>query len=412
MRPQTEKEEAKTVRGAIMLDPDRARRMILERVRRMGVERAGVANALGRVLAEAVVAEHDVPRWSTATRDGYAARSADTGGATEKTPRMLSVLSEHTTPTAQLPPGTTVPVHARDPLPLGADTVIEPSGCYRPTNDPQVAVLAECQPGANLRPAGQILSKGEPVVAEGTLVTSREMGLIALVGKQGVKVARKPRVSLLTTGQAPAVEADNLGGDDETGSARFYLIGAVLEAGCEIGAVNHTRDGRMGIQKALAQLSGSDAVIVVTGPGDGHEASVSAIRNVGEIVVERLNTRPASSSAFGLVGEIPVFVVPAECALEAFEVLVRPSLLNMVGRSDIDRPRVNTRVLSVLRLNPGCRHYVKAITSFGEDGYSSRPLVSALANARPWTPPDSLLIVRENTDGARRGDILEAMLLR
>ncbi len=377
----------------------------------MDAERAGIANALGRTLAEAVVAASDVPAYSTATREGYAARAADTSGATQKSPRLLSVLADRPSQRMQIVQGTVVPVRAGDALPPGADTVIDSAHTFRPTNDPQVSILDECKLGENMRPAGSVIARGETLVPEGELITCLQLGLMSAAGGQGVLVRRKPSALILTTGAHVVDTVNPIEPGEERNTARYYLMGAVMEAGGEIQGLVHVREGRTGLEKALAGLGRSDLVLVALGPGERHDAAVLALRNTGDVLVERLDAHPCTASAFALVNGKPVFLFSSESALEAFEAMVRPALLAMLGQREIDRPKVRARLDGVLRLNPGYQHFVRAMTVAQESGYTARPLTAAAPGTRPWALPNSLLIVPQNTESLRRGDMVEAILL-
>lgn len=399
-----------TRRGVVTVSLDRARGIMLDTSLPVGSEVTGIVNALGRTLAEAVATEHDVPPLATAARQGYAAIAADTVGATSESPRLLSVLASSVHPLRQITPGTVVPVGPGDPLPPGADTVIDSANAYRPTDDPQVNVMAESAPGCNVRAAGTFASAGEVVIPKGTVIASREMGLLASLGRHGVRVSRKPRISIATTGAGIVDTVEETRPGEQRNSARYALVGMVLESGCDLGGLTHIREGRVGLERAMGN-GRWDALIVALGPSDKHDLAVAALRSAGEVGFERIGCSPCSASAFGAVNGKPVFIVPSEWVLEAFEAVIRPGLLAMLGRAVLDRPSVQAKLRSTLRLNPGYRHYVRAITAFQSGDYVTKPIVPGTAGARPWTQPDSLIVVPENTESVRRGDSVHVMLL-
>lgn len=399
------------VARAVTVGVHRAREVVLSSIRRVGKERSGVINAFGRTLAETVTAESDVPPHDTAAIDGFAARAGDTASATEKNPRSLSLLAEHGTRGRKLDPGTVLPVRAGDAIPEGADTVIDAAKTFRPLNDPQLLVLAESRPRENIHPAGEIVHKGAPVLQAGAVITASEMGMLASLGISGITLSQKPRIGIVTTGASVVDIVEPLDGAKTRNAARYALAGMVMEAGCEPGRLVHVREGRVGLEHAIAQCSAFDAVIVALGPDNKHDAAVTALGNVGEVYFERLQAEPCKASAYGTVGGAPVFIIPHDSVLEAFEVLVRPGLMAMLGRTAIERPVLVAALQSTLRVSRGYRHYVGAITSIEGGEPVVTPISPRTLAGQPFAQPNSLAVVPENEETVKRGDRVEVMIL-
>ncbi|MCL5102549.1 MAG: hypothetical protein M1133_00345 [Armatimonadetes bacterium] len=396
---------------SMTLDAGQARKVVLSTIHEIGKEQAGIINACRRTLAEPIRAEDDMPPRGVAGAGGFAVISRNTLGASENDPKRLSVLAESVSRETRLVSGTVVAVRKGDILPLDADAVLGVRGVFRPRNDPEVLVRAEVKPGDNVRSAGCDISKGELLIESGTVITGREMGLLATIGRHGITISRRPKVSVITSGSGVVDVLENLRPGEEHNSARYSLVGFLIEAGCELDRLIHIKEGRVGLERALAGCASSDATIVTLGPEDKHDLAVTALENCGNVHFSKLNIEPGMATAFGTVEGKPVFITSAEAILEVFEALIRPGLLSMLGRAEIDRLRVNASMQTMLKLNPGYRHYIKAITHFHEDGCATQPIGPYSPTTRPWAIPNSLIVVSENVSGVARGEKVDVCLL-
>lgn len=388
-----------------------ARKMVRESVFTIGKEQAGIINAFGRTLADTITADAPVPAGNTAATDGYAARSSDTSGATDKDPRRLSVLADSPARISRIDTGTVVCVKVGDLLPEGADTVIERGRTYRPHDGPEIMVLAEISRGANIHPAGARVSEGEVLIEQGTFVSGKEMGLLASIGRHGICVSRKPRIAIITTGSSVIEIVEELKPGYVRNSARYQLVGMVLDSGCEIGKLIHTKEGRISLEKAICDCTSADAIIVAISSQDKHDTAVAALANVGSAYFERVHMEPGAATAFGMVEGIPVFITPQDAVLETFECIIRPGLLTLLGRSIVDRPTVQATTQLPLKLNPGYTHCIKAQTTYEDGHYITNPLLPRTPNVRPWMLPNSLIVVPPDAETVKRGETVDVMMI-
>ena len=395
-----------------VVDVGAARDTVLSSTRRLEVEQAGVINALGRTLAEDVAAGADLPPHYTAATDGYAAISSDTNGVTTKTPCSLGLLSASSSPhTKHLEPGTVMKVHQGDRLPLGADTVVPSGAAFAPDGGPEVFIRAESHPGDNIIVPGSFASAGEVAIDRGTVIGPGEMGLIASLGLPGVAVTRKPRLAVITTGASVVDIVDEMEGGQVRNSARYTLVGMVLESGCDLGRLIHVTDGRVGLERALAESMTSDAIIVALGRDDKHDMAIQAMNNSGALCFERILMEPGAATAFGTVDEKSVFITADHAVLEVFEALIRPALLTMLGGAEVDRTLVRATLGRTVKPNAGPRHYIKATLAWKKDVFVATPLPAHRAQPRKWTQPNCLIVIPENRNIVKRGETVEALAL-
>ncbi len=406
-----------------VVDVDAACEGVLESIRPTECEQAGIINAFGRTLAEDVTSGADLPSHDVAAMDGYAAISSDTRRATKRSPRSVSVMSDAASAKGKtLSPGTVMCVRAGDPLPTGADTVVQTNDTYRPQGGPEVLIMAETKCGTNVVAAGTVASSGEVVISKGTVVGARDMGLMASLGMHGAPVRRRPRVAIVTTGAGIVDIVDELAPGEVRNSARYALVGMVLDSGCDLGALIHARGGREGLQRALEECSGSDAIIVANAPDENHDLALAALVKVGAAHFERVQMEPGAATGFGTVHERPTFIIPGDAVVEVFEALVRPGLLAMLGRTHVHRRRARAVLGKSLKLNPGPRHYIRAALDCEHDRYvvsacgvgkgePQHGAVCGQVSASDTKRRNSIIVVGEHLDFVRRGETVEVIPL-
>src|SRR5687767_4082928 len=175
-------------------------------LRPLGSERVPLAQALGRVLAEPVVAADDVPNFDRSNVDGFAVRAADTVGASERVPKVLRLNTEVLTPGVEarvtVALGTATLIATGGMVPRGADAVVMVE--HTDTRQPDGATLVEIRrpaaAGQFVAFAGSDLARGETVVRASQTLTSREIAMVAAVGCADVAVWRRPKVAVISTG--------------------------------------------------------------------------------------------------------------------------------------------------------------------------------------------------------------------
>src|SRR5712671_1424222 len=183
-------------------------------LRPLGVETVPLSQALGRVLARAVIADVDVPGFDRASVDGFAVRANDTVGVSERAPKALVLNGEILTPGAvphiTVAPGTATLIATGGMVPRGADAVIMVE--HTETRDDDAATVIEVRraaaAGQFIAFAGSDLARGETVLRAGQVLTSREIGMLAAVGSAAVEMWRRPRVAIISTGDEIVVPGE------------------------------------------------------------------------------------------------------------------------------------------------------------------------------------------------------------
>src|SRR6201747_481351 len=171
--------------------------------RSVASERRSLADALGQALADDVVSPIDVPPFDRSNVDGFAVRSADLASAGEATPVRVvlndEVIACGTAPLLPVLPGTATPIATGGAVPRGADAVVMVEHT-QPAGDGRIEIRRAASPGQFVSYAGSDIARGEALLRAGTMIGSREIGMLAACGIAQVQVARRPRVAVLSTG--------------------------------------------------------------------------------------------------------------------------------------------------------------------------------------------------------------------
>jgi molybdopterin molybdotransferase len=310
------------------------------------------------------------------------------------------------------------------PLPGGADAVIP----VEHTDDQWVSdgraalpggvsVLRSAKPLANVRPAGEDLHAGQLVLSAGTELRPQEIGVLVSLGHSQVRVVRRPRVAILSTGDELVDVGQPLSPGKIRNSNGYVLEGLVTTHGGIPIRLPVTRDSmedvRHSFQEALAYQP--DMLVSTAGVSVGtHDVVRAVIDELGRVELWRVNLRPGKPLAFGWVQGIPFFGLPGNpvSAMVTFDIFVRPALLKQGGRNLDDVPMGVAVVGEPLR-SDGRRSYLR-VTLAEEDGeivarttgtQSSGALLSMVR-------ADGLLIIPEGVRDVPVGTRLPVRLLR
>ncbi len=313
----------------------------------------GLLDAAGLTLCEAIVADLDLPTFTSATTDGWAVRHANLVGASPELPVVLPVVDEIEAGGyrgAPMTKGTAVRVAAGAPIPEGADAVV-PSASGLAVGD-EVQFTGEIDHLANLRLVGSRISDGEELVARGTDLTPRVLGLIAELGYDKVLARPRPRVVVLTADSTLVEPGLPLTRLSQTYDACTTLLAATARAdGAQVFAGGIVPAEPKALATVLGeQLIRSDLVLLVAEVTD---ELLGLFTDADAVDVAEVDALPGRQ-LFALVGpdQTPVLVLPpgAVGAYLAYLVLGRPLVQRLAG-AQATRPREVSAPVTV-RLEP------------------------------------------------------------
>ena len=283
-----------------MIPVAEAVRIVLEKTEALEVERVALRDAPGRVLAEAVVADTDLPPFDRAQMDGYAVRSEDL----RETPARLRVAGEAAAGSGwrgTLRPGEAVRIMTGAPLPAGADGVQQVELTRESEGGDEVEIMRATVPGQFFVPRASEIKKGEVVLRAGEEVGAASVAALASFGYAEVSVSKRPRVAVLATG-TELVRVDERPGADQIRDSNTYSLAAYAAlAGAVVEQMPFAGDDPELLQSLIADASArSDVVVLSGGVSMGrYDFTKASMRALGaEVFFERVALRPGKPSVF------------------------------------------------------------------------------------------------------------------
>jgi molybdopterin molybdotransferase len=370
-------DEATMARRPLIAVED-AREIILAEASPLSLEQVPLSEAHGRVLADAVVATQPVPPFDNSAMDGFAVRSADTGGASAEEPVELGLVGESRAaapaPTS-VSAGQAVAISTGAVLPSGADAIVPIEEAR--ARDGVIEVLVEAASGRFVRRGGDDIAAGEPLLAAGTRIGPAELGVLASIGITKIACASRPRVALLITGDELAEPGAPLA-PGQIHDSNAFTLGALIElAGAELVATGHVGDDLDSIRAVLGGGPEADLILISGGVSVGeHDHVREALAALGiRQLFWGVALRPGRPTWFGAQPGGPlVFGLPGNpvSVMVCFTLLVRPALLAMQGEDP--HPRRASAVLDrEYPKQPGRAHAVRCTLELREDGWHARP---------------------------------------
>jgi molybdopterin molybdotransferase len=300
------------------------------------------------------------------------------------------------------------------PLPEGADAVV-PQEDVEGGGD-RIALRGALERAAYVRERGEDVRVGDRVLEPGTLLTAAEVGLLATLGHGQVRVYRRPRVAILSTGNELADLGTEPGPGQIPNTNTYALMAQALEAGGDPISLGVASDRLEAIEERVRAARDADVLVSSAGVSVGELDLVrDALTKAGaELHLWRVSMRPGKPITFGSLGGRPVFGLPGNpvSAMVTFELFVRPALLKLAGRRRLARPRVHARALEPVP-NPGSRRgYLRVRLERIEQALGAR-LTGEQGSAilRSMVAADGLAVVPPDTV-VPAGGSLEVIVLR
>lgn len=312
---------------------------VLAAARPLSDEEVPLLQALGRAAAGRIVSPEQVPTFANAAMDGFAVAGAELEAGRREFRVAVDIPAGRFVGEA-VGPGDAARIMTGAPLPPGVDTVVQVE--HTTVSGDAVTVETAPETGANVRPAGEDVAEGDVLFEQGAALGAAEVGLLAAVGIERVRVVRRPRVAILATGSELIPAGRPLQPGQIRNSNSFTAYGQAVAAGADPILLGIARDDPDETRRLLAAALENDVVVTSGGVSVGDYDFVKQVQE--ELGVQRrfwgIATKPGKPLAFGTHGDTLVFGVPGNpvAAMVSFEMYVRPAILALQGRRDVYRP--------------------------------------------------------------------------
>lgn len=397
-----------------MITVDQALEMVLSRVEPLGAEPIALEQAHARVLAQDVIADMDLPPFDRARMDGYALRSADAAVA----PVTLKVIGEIAAGAAfagEVQAGEAIKIFTGAPVPKGADAVQKVEVTESDGN--HVIIKEPVKSGQFITPQASEVSAGEVVARAGRQIAAAEMAVLASFGYPQVKVFRRPRVGVLSTG-SELVEVSVKPSAAQIRNSNSYSIASYAErAGAIVDNLGTVIDTPEATREALLKaFTERDVVITSGGVSMGDYDLVKATLKAldAEIYFDKVSIRPGKPTVFARRGNVWFFGLPGNPVSTAvtFNVFARTALRKMQGDRAPLLPTIAAELVSAIKDSSNRRSYLPA-RLFIKDG-------RAMAESLKWVGSsdlvafmnaNALIVVREDVHDIAAGGLVDVLAL-
>jgi len=398
-----------------MISVEEALGILLANLPERRIDQIPFQSALGRCLAENLVATSDVPPFHRSAMDGYAVKAADV----ESAPVDLAIAGESRAGAGmpgKLKAGEAMSIMTGAPVPEGADAVQMVELCEVSSDGTSVRILEPVRDYENIALRGSEAKAEEVVLESGHRVGPAEIAVMATFGYSQVKVYRKPSVAIFATGDE-LVEFDKGPRPGQIRNSNAYCLESQLRyMDLEADYLGIVKDDKEILrQKMLAGLE-RDVLIITGGVSMGE---YDFVRDVFhdlqlEILFSKVAIKPGKPTVFARRGDRLVFGLPGNpiSALVTFECFVRPVLGRLCGMRRPELPRVKGELLGDMKQSPGRMAFLPGWAFWEESGWKVQPLKwKSSADIIGFANANATFIFPKNRDFLKRGETVELMLL-
>ena len=401
-----------------------AQRLVLDSITRLETETVGLEQSLGRVLAQEIRANRDLPPFDVSAMDGFALRSADVVNA----PAQLAIIEDIKAgdlPTQTVAAGQCARIMTGAPVPPGADAVIRAEDTQEVSAN-RVQINKPVKPKNDVRPLGENMRDGDVVLTVGTEITPGVIGVLATVKAAQFAVFRRPRVAILSTGNELEGMDEPVDPNKIPDSNSHALMAQVQALGIEPVLLGIARDDPAELEQYLRRGLEYDVLLVSGGTSVGvHDYVRPTIEKLGvQMKFWRVAMKPGHPLAFGMLPptKVPqaahcgtlVFGLPGNpvSSMVCVEEFVAPALRCMMGNMRLYRRTLSARLANPIKHQPGRTEFVRVQLARDEAGYSasatgtqSSGVLLSMARA------DGLMIVPAASTGLAAGAQVTVQLL-
>lgn len=385
----------------------------------VGTECIPLSQGLGRILAEDVIARVDVPSFDRSNFDGFAVRASDTFGSSELAPKTIRLLTETLDagkePTVSIQSGEVVTISTGGMVPRGADAILMIE--HADVLEGIVHVRRAVTPGSGVAYAGTDIATGETVLRAGTVLTSRETGVLAAIGEAEVEVWRQPRVAIISTGNEIIAPGQPMRPAAVYDSNSQVLADAVRELGGLPRFWGIVRDDVAALRAILhSALAESDVVLMSggtsKGKGDLCYRVVAELKDPG-IVVHGVALKPGKPICMAATAGKPVVILPGfpTSAIFTFHEFVAPVIRLLAGRSLESHETIPATLAVRANSEIGRTEYLLVGLVKTDNGLLAFPMGKGSGSVTTFSRADGFVTIPRHTEIVDAGQQVDVRLI-
>ena len=387
----------------------------------VGVESVPLSTAAGRILAEDIAADHNLPAFSRSTMDGYAVHAASTFGASESSPAYLIVKNTilmGTPPLFTIGPGEAARISTGGMLPKGSNSVVMIEHTDK-LDDKTIEVYRSVAPGQHIIEMGEDFQQGQIVIRPGQRLRPQETGLLAAFGHETVRVFKRPEIAIISSGDE-IVPIDSTPAMSQIRDINSYtLAGLITEAGgspVPYGIVPDSYDALFRTcSDALAQ---SDMVLISGGSSVGtRDFTIDVLANLpdSQILVHGISIRPGKPTILAKIGTKAIWGLPGHVvsAMVVLRVVVQPFIARAAGMTLPFQPAIAipARLTRNIESAQGRTDFVRVRLEMKNGEYRAEPVLGKSGLLNTMVKADGLIEIDAHTEGLDSGAAVAVMPL-
>lgn len=410
-----------------MISIEEALERVLNNVSVLERKRKPILETLGQVLADTIYSHIDIPLLNNSGMDGYAVQwdSIKDAGNSQVVLKVIGEVAAGYVSSQEVTPGTAVRIMTGAPLPEGADTVVpfentdEETRKGKGTPLDEIGVVEAVERGANVREAGEDITKGALTLEQGTEIRPQEVGVLASLGYAEINVIRRPVVAILATGDELVDAGQPLRPGKIYNSNAYSVAAQVLRYGGIPHILGIATDVRSDVSDKIAKAMDSDLLITTGGVSKGdYDVVKYALAEIEDISFWTVRMKPGKPQGFGVLQKgdkrVPHLGFPGNpvSSMVSFEQFARPAILKMLGKKKLVKPTISAVSESRIENTDGRRVFVRAMVRKEKGQYyasSTGPQGSGILTS--MTRSNGLMILPEDRASIEVGDEVTVQMI-